>query len=106
MTPLKFKKPVTFEKWATYSVCLRGARKYPSFEDVDLSLYTPNSDEPILANVVSDKQFRFCDLKQKHVDDNYDKNARSLDGIKEAMHNVYIDFEETEIVTILRFNVI
>ncbi len=108
MTPLRFKKEVEFEKGKTYSVCLRGARRYETNDEFDLSLYTPECWEKPkeIANIVSQKQLRFSDMGNRHCLDNYDNSAQSWEGLLEAMNNIYSDFEMNEIVTLLRFEVV
>jgi len=114
MKELRLKKDVNFEGNKIYSICLRGARRYSVDNEVDLYIYTPNGEinpntgdtYPNLASIVSQKQFRFCDLRGNHCIDNYDITARTLPGLEFAMYNVYDDFEETEIVTIVKFRII
>lgn len=86
---------------------MRGARRY-GYDEFDLSLYTPEHWEHPkgLANIVSQNCYRFSDLNESDCIDNYDETARTLDGLKDAMNNVYSNFEEREIVTILRFEVV
>lgn len=107
MEKLTFKKEVEFEKGKTYSVCLRGARRYSTSDEFHLSLYTPahweNPKE--IANIVSQQQFKFEDLKPEDFHDNYDPTARNHDGLLAAMDNVYGFFSHREIVTILRFEI-
>ena len=105
METLNFKLKANFEKDGIYSVCLRGARRYAKCDDFDLYLYANGSESPELANIVSQKQFRFCDLNNNHCRDNYEVSARTVEGLKIAMDKVYDDFEVAEIVTILQFKV-
>lgn len=106
MERLMFKKDVEFEKGEVYSVCLMGARRFAK-DEYDLSLYTPASkDQPSkLANIISQNQYCFYNLIDTDYADNYDKDARSYSGLEKAMQNVYPDFDNREIVTILRFKV-
>lgn len=108
MTPLTFKKEIEFEKGKTYSVCLRGARRYDTSNEFHLSLYTPkHQDEPKeLALIVSQQQFKFSDLLTPDFEDNYDVDARTRAGLLRAMDGVYDGFDEREVVTILRFCVV
>lgn len=96
-----------FEK-GTYSVVLRGARNYSTEKQTDLELWTrlDNYQHPQIANVASQKYFRFCDLKEHHCLDNYNPDAQTLEGLKAAMNLHYQDFEQEEIVTLLRFTVL
>jgi hypothetical protein len=113
MTPLHFKKEVCFETGKTYSVCLRGARRYDASDEYDLSLYTPSCEvdesghhPKCLANIISQNHYPFLWLFPKDWEDNYDETARARDGLEAAMRNSYPDFETREIVTILRFEII
>lgn len=106
METLNFKQKVDFKQGKVYSVCLRGARRYSKGADFDLYLYSKDAENPEIGNIVSQKQFRFCDLKESHCVDNYDDSAKTIDGLKDAMNNCYDDFELNEIVTILRFVVV
>lgn len=108
MNPLHFKKEIDFVRGRTYSVCLRGARRYDHGE-FDLSLYTPSSDEKPkeLADIVSQQQFRFSDVSLAQCIDNYDDTAQTTEGLWMAMLNAYGEgFNDNEIVTILRFKVV
>jgi|WetSurMetagenome_2_1015567.scaffolds.fasta_scaffold528455_1 hypothetical protein len=107
MEALRFKVEVNFEEGKTYSVCLRGARRYPK-DEFDLSLYTPEFWEKpkAIANIVSQKQYRFRDVDAKYCIDNYDETARHYYGLLTAMNNVYKDFDDREIITILQFVIV
>ncbi len=107
MEALRFKVEVDFEKGKTYSVCLRGARRYQR-DEFDLSLYTPefNESPKAIANIISQKQFVFRYIDAKYCADNYDESARDYWGLLNAMNNVYTDFDDREIVTILQFVVV
>lgn len=106
METLNFKQVVNFKKGESYSVCLRGARRYSKGADFDLYLYSKNAEKPEIGNIVSQKQFRFCDLNDSHCSDNYDIKAKTINGLTDAMNNCYDDFELNEIVTLLRFDVV
>jgi hypothetical protein len=108
MEKLNFKKEIEFKTGETYSVCLRGARRYSANDEFDLSLYTPEHWEKPkeIANVVNQCQYRFCDLISTDYKDNYDETARTYSGLTNAMVNVYADFDTREIVTILRFVIV
>ena len=106
METLNFKQKVDFKQGEIYSVCLRGARRCSKGADFDLYLYSKDAEQPELGNIVSQKQFRFCDLNNSHCVDNYDDSAKTIDGLNAAMNNCYDDFEINEIVTILRFEVV
>jgi hypothetical protein len=107
MTPLKFKGEVEFQKDETYSVCLRGARRHDTSGDFDISIYTPEYWEKpkFIANVVSQNHYSFYNLIDEDFTDNYDSDARTYGGLYKAMQNVYPDFKDREVVTILRFKV-
>ena len=106
METLNFKQKVDFKQGEVYSVCLRGARRYSKGADFDLYLYSKNAEKPEIGNIVSQKQFRFCDLNDSHCSDNYDIKAKTINGLTDAMNNCYDDFELNEIVTLLRFDVV
>jgi hypothetical protein len=63
-------------------------------------------DNPDIGIIVSQKQFRFRDVDAKYCEDNYDESARSYHGLLAAMNKVYADFDDREVVTILRFNLL
>ena len=105
MKTLHFKKVVNFKRGETYSVCLRGARHYSKGVDFDLYLYSKDAETPEIGIIISQKQFRFCDLNDSNCSYNYDVNAKTISGLTEAMNNCYDDFELNEIVTILYFKV-
>ena len=106
METLNFKQKVDFKQGEVYSVCLRGARRYSKGADFDLYLYSKNAEKPEIGNIISQKQFRFCDLNDSHCSDNYDIKAKTINGLTDAMNNCYDDFELNEIVTLLRFDVV
>ena len=108
MEKLNFKKEVNFKSGQIYSVCLRGARRYDTSDEFDLSLYTPDFwDQPkAIASIVSQNQYLFKWLVAKDCIDNYDSEARTISGLLNAMMEVYDGFEEREIVTILRFQIV
>lgn len=108
MKILNLKKEAEFKSGETYSICLRGARRGEISTPSDLEICTPSTKEnPKLANIKSQNQYRFSDLKDSDCVDNYDESARTLTGLHRAMKNAYDafgdPFEEREIVTILRF---
>lgn len=107
MTELKFKKEVEFKSGNTYSVCLRGARRYNTSKELVLALYTPDylEDPKSIANIISQNHYSFYNLNDKDYADNYDADARAYGGLLKAMQAVYPDFEDREIVTILRFKI-
>jgi hypothetical protein len=107
MTPLNFKKEIEFQSGNTYSVCLRGARRYDTSDEFDLSLYTPDylENPKAIANIISQNHYSFYNLNDKDYADNYDADARAYGGLLKAMQTVYPDFEDREIVTILRFKI-
>lgn len=106
MEIFNLKKDVEFEKGRTYSICFRGAREKPS---EDIEIYTPKfySDGSCkyLAKFVGRQQFRFIDLISPDFDHNYDPDARTKNGLVRAMGNAYPDFDEREIVTIVKFSI-
>jgi hypothetical protein len=107
MKQLRFKKEVEFKKGENYSVCLRGARRYDTSGEFDLSLYTPDfSENPkAIAYIISQNNYSFYNLTDKDYADNYDIDARTYGGLLKAMQTVYTDFEDREIVTILKFSI-
>jgi len=108
MTPLNLKKEVEFKKDGVYSICLRGARRYGTSDDFDLSIYTPTHwEHPIeIANIVSVQHLVFNDLLECDFIDNYDKSITSKDELEIVMLNIYDFFNCREIVTILRFKIV
>jgi|WetSurMetagenome_2_1015567.scaffolds.fasta_scaffold100475_5 hypothetical protein len=110
MGQLRFKKEQELEKGRTYSVCLRGARKYnydiEGPNTWDLEIFFPSSEKrKHTAEIVSQAQFRFFDLTSDQCENNYDVTARSTQGLHNAMVNVYPDFNPFEIVTLLNFKI-
>ena len=86
---------------------MRGARRFDTSDEFHLSLYTPiHWEKPKeIANIVSQQHFRFCDLEAQDCFDNYDEDARMKADLRKAMDNVYGEFDDREVVTILRFQV-
>jgi len=85
----------------TYSICLRGARRFEN----DLNVYDGNKFN--CAIVKSQLQFRFCDLIKKDVEDNYNPEVRDVFALHRAMDEAYRSvWDERMIVTILRFEII
>ena len=99
------KQEVQLEAGKTYSICLRGARKYDTGDEAYVYIYTPEHfDKPKhVATIENQKQFRFSDLLQWHCEDNYDAKARSISNLTDIMLSIYKDFEPNEIVTIVKF---
>ncbi len=97
-----------------YSICMRGARLWDKTNH--LYIYTNGEGELIdtamkvdpkyVADIVSQRQYKFDDLSPIHYSDNYDTSARIGDGLLKAMMNVYKDFDTKEIVTIVQFKIL
>jgi hypothetical protein len=106
MKPILLKKKAKFVKGETYSICLRGARRFER-DEFDLSLYNPGDDNPsALANIESQSHFKFDDLSNDDCIDNYDREVKGIARLHAAMKDVYPSFDPREIVTILRFTVV
>ena len=103
MQYLKFGQLIKFDSGATYSICLRGARIYDKAQP--LSIFTGNDIHTHNAEIISYNHFRFKDLRSGDLLDNYNKNVRSVQTLLEAMIDVYSDFDDREIITILRFTI-
>jgi len=105
MEALRFKQETDFIPGKTYSVCLRGGRRYNTSGEFDLSLYTPKHWEnpQALANIKSQCQYRFMDLTENDCVDNYNSDARTYVRLAAVMADIYPGFEAREIITILRF---
>jgi hypothetical protein len=109
---LNFKTTPNFELGSTYSVCLRGARRFRK----DIAIFVNNEgsllDQPFTvipsanAVLVSQNQYRFKDIGFAECHDNYDSNAKTVNGLIRAMQMVYDDFSQMEIITIVRFKII
>lgn len=109
MEKLRLKKQVDFKVANKYSICLRGARRFKVYYDndnPDIYIYTPNNQNPILANIVSQNHYIFRDLLPSDFNNNYDADAQSYNGLFKAMRNCYNSFEEREIVTVLLFEIL
>ncbi len=102
MQKLTFKKEADFVKNEIYSVCLRGARRFDTSEELHLSIQSAVET----ATIVSQNSYSFYNLIDKDYADNYDLEARTYAGLLKAMNNVYSDFEDREIVTIIRFKIV
>lgn len=103
---LTFKKPVDFLVGNTYSVVLRGARKY-LYKTVgaDLEIWVEPTVRTFEAEIVSQKQLRFTDLEHYDTIDNCDKEVEDLGTLLLAMKKVYPDFDTREIITLLQFRI-
>ena len=55
---------------------------------------------------MSQQQFVFKNVDAKYCEDNYDETAQDYFGLLKAMNNIYTNFDDREIVTILKFCVI
>lgn len=109
MSQLRLKVKTELGK-AVYSICLRGARKYPyniyGPDSIDLEIFTTNPSTPTYtAKIVSQVQMRFIDLMDEDCRNNYDPNATGYMGLFYAMRNVYPDFDAREIITLINFEV-
>lgn len=86
----------------TYSICLRGARNF----NKDYVLYINLKRHEIFkAEVVSLKHLKFTDLLEKDLFDNYDIDCQDYNHLCSKMLEIYDDFDNREIVTILRFKI-
>ncbi len=105
------RQEVQLTKGEIYSICLRGARQYVTGVDFDLSIYTPEYwDNPkYIANIITQQHFKFDDLYDEGLVDNYNPliaNAISRKKVlREVMCDYYDKFSTNEIVTILRFEI-
>jgi hypothetical protein len=110
---LKLKGDIDLNGYTVYSICMRGARLWDKSKT--LRIYTNGNgdliDTPIAVNanyearIVSQKHFVFHDVEEKHCANNYDNKARNKSGLLYAMTSVYKDFEMSEIVTLLTFEI-
>lgn len=110
MSQLRLKAEAELTKGEVYSICLRGARKYPSDiygpNSTDIEIFTTNPSTPeYTAKIVSQKQLRFVDLESSDCKNNYDPSATNYSELYHAMINVYSDFDEREIITLLNFEI-
>ena len=114
MSNLNFKTVPNFESGKMYSVCLRGARSYDKTKPI--SIFTNNQGAMVdsefsalpscEAFVISNNQYIFESLNDSDCLDNYDFDAKTKDGLLNAMNNVYTNFDTREIVTILKFKIL
>lgn len=85
------------------SVCLRGINIINFRYDFVKFKYNPTDRLDSCAKVKGFIHIRFSDLKEKHYRDNYDINARTYETLYATMLDYYHDFDENELVTIVKF---
>jgi hypothetical protein len=103
MKEFNFKKEPAIERGNTYSVCLRGARRFAKRKSIPLKY---NGKEIGWARISLCKQFRFCDIMPFDCEWNYDPSARTFEGLQDAMYRAYSEFDTNEIVTLVFFTVL
>lgn len=105
---LKLKKEIDLINGQnSYSICLRGARTEFKNNSNPLLIYIGNSfDLAYKAEVLLVRHIKFNDLNKSDFEDNYNIDARSFVGIRNAMLDIYPFFEDREIVTIIKFMII
>ena len=105
MNTLRLKKEAKLKAGETYSICLRGARRY----DIDEVLDILSEDDPSIekqALIISQNHYVFVALENADCKDNYDKSIKTYVDLRQAMKNIYSGFEPREVVTLLRFKIL
>ena len=108
---LKFKNPV-FNNGV--NVTVRRGIRWSLTDEPELGFPVVNTNDPIkddgqdkiigFAGIIDRKVIRFCDIKETMICDEHDPKCKTYLGLFEVMKQVYNDFDEDEIVTVLKFN--
>ena len=98
------KNNVDFKRGQIYSLCLRRARYFEP--DESILFCTPSKEHGTEMKITSQHQFRFFDLKDGDVRHNYDANIQSIIDLQLKMMQSYKDFDDREIVTIIKFKML
>lgn len=110
---LKIGIPFFPKSGRTYSICMRGARRWDS--RVPLQIFTNGNgdliDQPFKVDptceavIVSQQHFAFFDLCDEDCSNNYDPSVDTLETLLSAMVKIYPDFDTREIITLLTFKI-
>lgn len=105
MKTLLLKNECTLLPHSTYSICLRGAKQFKTGKYLKLFLDQGDGVSQRIgeAQIVSRKHISFGDLKISDIKDNYYAEARTHESFTASIKNLYRDFDEREIVTLLQF---
>ena len=102
---MKFKRELDFvDDKEIVNSCRRGIKWALPIHPPHVRMYTPLNEYQ--GRIISVKVKRFCDITTEDIKYNFEKDCRLQSRLLERMKEIYDNFDETEIVTLIDVEVL